>query len=288
MQNLELKGLKTLQALSKSLETSQEGEGDRLNYFTLPIGQLSPGKFQPRRIFSEDAILELANSIKQHGIIQPLIVRKIDAVQYEIIAGERRWRAAKLANLKVVPVIEQEIPDKSALAFALIENVQREDLNPLEHAVALERLRNEFSMTHDEVAEIMGCSRSTITNLLRLLTLTDEVKELLLQNKLDMGHARALLAVEEKEQIVLARQIITKKLSVREAEKLIRNTKYQPQAKRNASNILMNTRSMQVELSRVLSMDVRIRMTEEGEGSLTVNFTSQGELQWLFDRFKNV
>jgi len=190
---------------------------------TLSIGDLKPGKYQPRSIMQEEALHALSQSILKQGVMQPIIVRPIGNNQYEIIAGERRWRAAKLANLNEVPVIIKNIPDESALAMALIENIQREDLNPLEEAIGIKRLIDEFNMTHEEAADAVGKSRVTVSNLLRLLTLTKPVQDRLLSGKIDMGHARALIGLEGSQQIMLCEEVIQKNLSVREVEALVKN-----------------------------------------------------------------
>ena len=201
-------------------EDIQKNEG---SLQTLLISELQPGKYQPRSIMQEEALHALSQSILKQGVMQPIIVRPVGNNQYEIIAGERRWRAAKLANLNEVPVIIKNIPDESALAMALIENIQRENLNPLEEAVGIKRLIDEFNMTHEEAADAVGKSRVTVSNLLRLLTLTKPVQDRLLNGKIDMGHARALIGLEGSQQIMLCEEIIQKNLSVREVETLVKN-----------------------------------------------------------------
>src|SRR3989338_5809092 len=188
----------------------------------LPIHSLIPGKYQPRKIIAPEALEELANSIRTQGIIQPIVVRPIANNQYEIIAGERRWRAAKLAKLTYIPAIIRDITDETAMLMALIENIQRRDLNVMEEAGALNRLMNEFNMTHQAVADAVGKSRTNVTNILRLLNLNASVRELLEQGQLEMGHARALLTLNEEQQSHAANVIITRKLSVRETEELVR------------------------------------------------------------------
>src|ERR1035437_2754981 len=187
---------------------------------TLLVPALQPGKYQPRTRMDQDSLNELAASIKAQGIMQPVLVRPLSEGKYEIIAGERRWRAAQLAGLSEVPVLVRSVPDNAALAMALIENIQRENLNPLEEAAGIQRLIDEFKMTHHVAAEAVGRSRSAASNLLRLLKLPKAVQNMLMENKLDMGHARALLSLESAQQILLANKIVMEQLSVREAEKL--------------------------------------------------------------------
>lgn len=222
MSNIELKGLRGLKGLDHLLRDNQRVNFKYEKLQLLPIDLLQSGKYQPRSNFDDTALAELAVSIKSSGIIQPLIVRQLSATNtYEIIAGERRWRAAKIAMMTEVPVIVREISDQTALAFGLIENIQRENLTAIDEALAIDRLINEFELTHEQVAEAIGRSRSTVTNLLRLLSLDDDIKVLLQQNLLEMGHARALVGLSNHDQKRLSQQIITKNLSVRVAEKLV-------------------------------------------------------------------
>ena len=197
------------------------GDADALRM--LKIGQLQPGKYQPRTQMDQESLANLAASIKAQGIMQPILVREIGEEKFEIIAGERRWRASQLAGLPEVPVLVREIPDESALAMALIENIQRENLNPLEEANGIKRLIDEFAMTHQAAAEAVGRSRTAVTNLLRLLNLAVPVQEMLMHSQIDMGHARALLALDPARQVMAAQQIVQKGLSVREAERLANN-----------------------------------------------------------------
>ena len=194
----------------------------------LPIEQLHPGKYQPRKDMSAEALDDLSNSIKSQGIIQPIVVRPISEHSYEIIAGERRWRAAQIAELDMVPCLIKQVPDEAAVAIALIENIQREDLNAMEEAIALERLLIEFELTHQEVADAVGKSRTTVTNLLRLNNLNSEVKTLLEHGDIEMGHARALLALDNDIQTNTARVVVAKELTVRETEALIKKVQQPP------------------------------------------------------------
>jgi len=200
--------------------TAQKGELQNL-----PIEQLKPGKYQPRKDMSAEALEELSNSIRAQGIIQPIVVRTISEHSFEIIAGERRWRAAQLAEIDTVPCLIKNVADESAVAIALIENIQREDLNAMEEAIALQRLLTEFELTHQEVAEAVGKSRTTVTNLLRLNNLNDDVKTLLEHGDIEMGHARALLTLENDLQTITARTVVAKELTVRETETLVKKVR---------------------------------------------------------------
>jgi len=201
----------------------------------LPVEFLQRGKYQPRRDMDPDALEELAESIRQQGIMQPIIVRTVEEGRYEIIAGERRWRAAQLANLDRVPAIIREVEDDAAVAMALIENIQRENLNSMEEAIALQRLQEEFELTQSEVAEAVGKSRSTVTNLLRLINLTEEVKLMLEHGDLEMGHGRAMLSLDPEVQVQVARQVETKSLSVRQTEALVRKLQEEKSVKHRLS-----------------------------------------------------
>ena len=259
---------------------------------TLKLTQLQPGKYQPRTRMDEGSLYELAESIKAQGIMQPILVRPVGTGRYEVIAGERRMRAARLAGLNEVPVLVKEVPDEAAAAMALIENIQREDLNPLEEAQGLKRLTDEFGLTHEQAAQAVGRSRSAASNLLRLLNLTEPVQQMLMAGDIDMGHARALLPLEGAQQILHASEIVAKKLSVREAEKLV--------ARANASSgrqaPLLRTRHekprdlqrIEHELSDLLTAAVDIRVkkrTRRGEqGEVAIAFGSLDELTGLLHK----
>jgi ParB family transcriptional regulator, chromosome partitioning protein len=250
----------------------------------LPIEQLQPGKYQPRKDMSAEALDELSNSIKSQGIIQPIVVRPIGENSYEIIAGERRWRAAQLAEIDVVPCLIKDVPDEAAVAIALIENIQREDLNAMEEAIALQRLLTEFELTHQEVAEAVGKSRTTVTNLLRLNNLNDEVKTLLEHGDIEMGHARALLALQNDEQTTTARAVVAKELTVRETEALIK--KIQEPAKVKEEKVKdPNTKSLEQNLSEKLGSQVTISHNTKGKGKLVISYTNLDELDGIVARF---
>jgi len=257
---------------------------------SLKLDQLQPGKYQPRTRMDEGSLYELAESIKAQGIMQPVLVRAVGTERYEIIAGERRVRAAKLAGLIEVPVLVKDVPDEAAAAMALIENIQREDLNPLEEAQGIQRLVNEFNLTHEQAAQAVGRSRSAASNLLRLLNLSQPVQQMLMAGDIDMGHARALLPLDGAQQILCAGEIIAKKLSVREAEKLATRTgsTRQKPLMRIKSEKPRDLRRIEEELSDALTATVEIRVkkrTRHGEqGEVAIAFGSLEELNGLLDK----
>ena len=245
----------------------------------LPVELLTPGRFQPRTRMDPQSIADLAASIKSQGLIQPILVRTSDNGKYEIIAGERRWRASQLAGLTQVPVIVREVPDKAALAMALIENIQREDLNPLEEATGIQRLIDEFEMTHDVAAEAVGRSRSAVTNLLRLLNLSKAVQDLLMEGKIEMGHARALLAINGSRQAELARQIVSDNLSVRETEQLVgAAARTSRKAVRRRPRKDRDLQALEEELSEKLGTTVAFKTLRGGRGKLTIDYASLDQL----------
>lgn len=252
---------------------------------TLPVTQLQPGKYQPRTHMDQASLSELADSIKAQGIMQPILVRPVSQDKYEIIAGERRWRAAQLAGLSEVPVMVREIPDEAALAMSLIENIQRENLNPLEEANGIQRLIDEFSMTHQAAAEAVGRSRSAVSNLLRLRGLHETVQEMLMQNRIDMGHARALIALSGAKQITAAEQIAHKGLSVREAEQLVKRMNEKP-APKLAAKADQDVLGLQEELADALGAVVKIESGKNGSGSLKIHFASLDQLDEIISRIK--
>ena len=252
---------------------------------SLPIESMQRGKYQPRKDLNPEKLQELADSIKAQGIIQPIVVRKISFEKYEIVAGERRWRASQLAGLTQIPVVIKEIDDRTAMAMALIENIQREDLNPLEEAEALKRLLDEFEMTHQLIAEAIGKSRTTVTNLLRLMDLHPDVKKLLLSNHLEMGHARALLSLEGSKQVALANKVIKEGLTVRATERLVKESHADP--KNQKIKLIDNdTVKLQDELTGKLGAKVTIDHKENGSGKLVITYTSLDELDGIIELLK--
>ncbi|RLV60839.1 ParB/RepB/Spo0J family partition protein [Parashewanella curva] len=249
----------------------------------LDVDLLTPGKYQPRKDMSPDALDELAESIRVQGVIQPIVVRKLESGKYEIIAGERRWRASMQAELEKVPCIVKQVPDESAVAIALIENIQREDLNAMEEAIALERLLNEFELTHQQVADAVGKSRTTVTNLLRLNGLTDPVKRLLEHGDLDMGHARALLAVEGELQTTLARQVVSKDLTVRDTERLV-NKALSPEKEQKAKQKDNDIERLEAQLIERLGAKVAISHNSKGKGKIVINYQDLSELDGILSK----
>lgn len=279
-----------MKGLGRGLEALLGGDtlpADNGNLTTLPVGNLQPGKYQPRTRMDAGSLEELAASIKAQGLMQPITVRAVDGGRYEIIAGERRWRAAQIAELSEVSVIIRDIPDEAALAMSLIENIQREDLNPLEEATGIQRLIDEFGMTHQAAADAVGRSRPATSNLLRLLQLPKPVQELLMAGDIEMGHARSLLALPPADQILTANQVVAKRLSVRETEKLV-NSQAKPgedrlKAKAAASRDVVR---LEEELADALGAVVKIKANKKGAGALTIEFASLDQLDGLIVKLK--
>lgn len=253
---------------------------------TLPIEFLHSGKYQPRKDMSEEALEELASSIRSQGIIQPIVVRHIAHNSYEIIAGERRWRAAQIAKLDAVPCIIKDVPDEAAVAIALIENIQREDLNAMEEAVALNRLLNEFELTHQQVADAVGKSRTTVTNLLRLNNLNSDVKILLEHGDIEMGHARCLLALEGEAQSDAARTAVAKGLTVRETEKLVRAI-LEPAPAKQEHQKDPDVKQLEQQLAENLGAKVEINYNKKGKGKLVISYTNLDELDGILNRINH-
>ncbi|AQA17362.1 chromosome partitioning protein ParB [Halioglobus japonicus] len=253
----------------------------------LPVDLVQRGKYQPRRDMEPESLQELADSIKAQGVMQPIVVRPISDKKYEIIAGERRWRATQLAGLDVIPAVIREVPDEAAIAMALIENIQREDLNPIEEAVALQRLQQEFELTQQEVADAVGKSRSTVTNLLRLMSLQEDVRRLVEHGDLEMGHARTLLALNGGDQSHAAAQVVGNGMSVRQTEALVRSllaAKDKPAAEPKALD--PNIRHLQDDLSQRLGTKVQIQHSAKGKGKLVLNYSSLDELDGILAHIK--
>jgi len=249
----------------------------------LPLDALKPGKYQPRTKMDEASLQELAASIRAQGIMQPILVRPLGN-GYEIIAGERRWRAARLVGLAEVPTLVREIPDEAAAAMSLIENIQRENLNPLEEALGLQRLVDEFGLTHQQAADAVGRSRPAASNMLRLLQLAAPVQDLLLESRIDMGHARALLPLPGAEQVQLAQRIALKGLSVREAERLVQNLVNPP--KKPEKKVDRDLLSLEEELSDNLGAKVSLRANAKGAGRISIDFSSLDQLDELLGRLR--
>lgn len=244
----------------------------------LPVDVIQRGKYQPRLDMHQESLQDLADSISAQGVVQPIVVRAITAGRYEIIAGERRWRAAQLAGLHEIPAVVRDVEDREAIAIALIENIQRENLNPLEEARALERLIREFGLTHEQAAEAVGRSRAAVSNLLRLLDLEEAVKALVEKGELEMGHARALLALGGKQQIEAARQVVSRGLTVRATEGLVKSLQRPAPAKPARAGKDVNIQRLESDLSDKLGARVAIRQGRGGKGKLEISYNSLDEL----------
>lgn len=244
----------------------------------LNVSQLQPGKYQPRSYMDDAALQTLADSIKTQGIMQPILVREVSPDKFEIIAGERRWRASQIAGLKEVPVLVREIADESALAMALIENIQRENLNPLEEAQGIKRLIDEFAMTHEKAAEAVGRSRVAVSNILRLLTLSLPVQDMLMHGKLDMGHARALIGLDAAQQVLLANRAIQQNLSVRDVESLVKKLTDESKSKSQKTTVNHDVLALQNTLSEKIGAVVSVSANSNGSGTLKINYSSLDQL----------
>jgi len=253
----------------------------------LDVGCLQPGKYQPRGEMEEAPLLELAESIKKQGLLQPLLVRELDSGRYEIIAGERRWRASQIAGLTEIPVIVKQVDDETAMAMALVENLQREDLNAMDQARAMHRLTTEFALTHQQVADLLCKSRAAVSNFLRLLALSSAVKKLLEHGDLDMGHARALLVLDEEQQNQVAQIIIAKNLSVRETEKLVERVKMGLLEETVKPEPELPYKEQISTLAQHLRTKINIKQGKAGKGSLVIHFESASNLQTIIDQLIN-
>jgi len=253
----------------------------------IPVDLIQPGRYQPRSAMDSEKLGELADSIRAQGVVQPIVVRPVGAGDYEIVAGERRWRAAQMAGLHEIPAVVRDVSDQVATAIGLIENVQREDLNPLEEARALNRLLGEFSLTHQEVADAVGRSRVTVTNILRLLELREDVKKLLDTGQLEMGHARALLGLEGTEQSRAAKEVVKRGLSVRETEGMVRRLqKAKGSPKTAPSREDPDIRRLQDQLSEKLAARVRLQHQASGKGKVVIEYTSLDELEGILRKIR--
>lgn len=260
--------------------------GERLE--RLPLGQLTRGKYQPRRDIQPEALEELADSIRAQGVMQPIVVRPVGEARYEIIAGERRWRAAQLAELDVIPAVIRDVSDDTALALALIENIQRENLNAVEEAMALKRLGEEFELTQQQIADAVGKSRTQVANLLRLLALDPEVQTLLERGDLDMGHARALLSLEPAQQRQVAHEVVNNDLTVRATEALVkkRQTHNEPARAKSRQAQSPDVARLETRLSERLGAPVSIQHGQKGKGKLTIRYTSLEELDGILEHIQ--
>jgi len=271
-----------LDALLNNDEISQSISSDNSNL--LAVEKLVSGQFQPRKIFNQDSLKELAESIKAQGIIQPILVRMVSSDQYEIVAGERRWQAAKMANLKEVPVVIKDISDSTALAMALIENIQREDLNVIEEARGIKRLIDEFKITHEEAAEAVGKSRTAVSNILRLLNLCEHAQNALETKKIEMGHARAILSLSSIDQTMMCQKIVNQKLSVREVEKeVLAGTTKKTSPKQSKDN---DIKRLENELSERFGNTITINHKESGKGLLSFKYANLDELDKIIANLK--
>ena len=272
---------------SQTPAASSNAAGDVGSAFEeLPVDLIQSGKYQPRREIEPESLRELADSIIAQGLMQPIVVRPISDQKYEIIAGERRWRATQLAGLDVIPVVIRNVSDQAAIAMALIENIQREDLNPIEEAASLQRLQREFELTQQEVATAVGKSRSTVANMLRLMTLQEDVRRLLEHGDLEMGHARALLGLEGPDQSQAARTVVGKGLTVRQTEALVRLWSSSNTQSPRASAVDPNIRHLQDDLSQRLGAPVNIQHSAKGNGKLVLHYNSLNELDGILSHIK--
>ena len=283
MNKSRLKGLG--RGLDALLAANQDDEGDKGELQMLPTHALQPGKYQPRTRMDPGSLEELAASIKAQGIMQPIMVRPVGADTYEIIAGERRWRASRIAGLVQVPCLVREIADEAALAMSLIENIQREDLNPLEEAGGIQRLIDEFDMTHQQAADAVGRSRPAASNLLRLLNLAKPVQELLMAGDIDMGHARALLPLDGASQVQLANQVAARQLSVRDTERLVQQL-LNPRQKKPAPQPDRDLLRLEEEISDAIGALVKIKANKKGAGEVSIRFGSLDQLDGLLGRLR--
>jgi ParB family chromosome partitioning protein len=251
---------------------------------TLPVGHIRPGRYQPRTKMDQQALAELAASIRAQGLMQPLLVRPVERDRYELVAGERRWRAAQLAGLEEVPALVREVPDEAALAMSLIENIQRENLNPMEEAAGIQRLVDEFKMTHEQAADAIGRSRSATTNLLRLLKLARPVQQMLMESALEMGHARALLALDGARQIEAATRVAARGFSVRQTEALVQKMLRGPTVRRKRAD--RDLARLEEEISERLGTTVKIHAAKKGAGKLVVHYSSLDHLDELLRKLR--
>ncbi|OOZ40161.1 ParB/RepB/Spo0J family partition protein [Solemya elarraichensis gill symbiont] len=267
-------------------ESTATATGDSIAH--LGVDLVQRGRYQPRRNFDKEKLQELADSITEQGIVQPIVVRPIGEGKYEIIAGERRWRAAQLAGLSEVPVVVRDVDDKSAMAMALIENIQRDDLNPLEEADALQRLISEFGLTHQQIAQAVGKSRTAVTNYIRLLDLEAEVKRMVDERKLEMGHARAILGLKGGQQVEAANKVVRQGLSVRETERLVRRMQGGEESKPAKPEPVAdpNILTLERDLTEKLGASVKVKSGPKGKGKLEISYNSLDELEGIIEHIQ--
>ena len=275
--------------LGRGLDALLSNEGDNVSSKiettnVMPLSQLTPGKFQPRKNFNQDSLKELAESIKAQGIIQPILVRMTSNNQFEIIAGERRWQAAKIAKLDEVPVVVKDIPDSTALAMALIENIQREDLNVIEEARGIKRLIDEFNITHEAAAEAVGKSRAAVSNTLRLLSLCEHAQYALETNKIEMGHARAILSLSPIDQAMMCQKIVNQKLTVREVEKEVSEGSTKKTSPKQSKD--HDIQRLENELSDRFGTNISISHKQSGKGSINFKYSTLDELEKIIAKLK--
>ena len=275
--------------LGRGLDALLSNEGDNVSSKietsnVMPLSQLTPGKFQPRKNFNQDSLKELAESIKAQGIIQPILVRMTSNNQFEIIAGERRWQAAKIAKLDEVPVVVKDIPDSTALAMALIENIQREDLNVIEEARGIKRLIDEFNITHEAAAEAVGKSRAAVSNILRLLSLCEHAQYALETNKIEMGHARAILSLSPIDQAMMCQKIVNQKLTVREVEKEVSEGSTKKTSPKQSKD--HDIQRLENELSDRFGINISISHKQSGKGSINFKYSNLDELERIIAKLK--
>jgi len=275
-----------LSAAGTSVSKASMDASDQSSLRQVPVEQIRRGEFQPRQNIPQEGLEELADSIRAQGLVQPVVLRPVDG-GYELIAGERRWRASQLAGLHEIPAVIKDVPDQAAAAMALIENIQREDLSPLEESQAIKRLIEEFGLTHQQAAESVGRSRAAVTNLLRLLELEKETRTLLADKVLEMGHARALLGLEGESQTTAARYIATKGLSVRETEKYIKKLKGAKAEKKQSTSRSPDVISLEHELADQLGAPVSVQYNNRGKGQLIISYNSLDELDGVLEHIRN-
>ncbi|MCP3664541.1 MAG: ParB/RepB/Spo0J family partition protein [Gammaproteobacteria bacterium] len=276
-------------AAKDELSAATDSGGSKGDLATLPLDLIQRGRYQPRRDFNPESLQELADSIAAQGVVQPIVVRPIEGGRYEIIAGERRWRASQQAGLSDIPVVIRDVPDQTAMAMGLIENIQRDDLNPLEEATALHRLLHEFELTHQQIAQAVGKSRTTVTNLLRLLDLNDDLKRYIEARQLEMGHARALLGLKGAAQSKAARSVVADGLSVRETEKLVRRMQgleESPQKTKTTPKVDPDVARLEGNLTEKLGARVKIQQGNGGKGKLVISYNNLDELDGILDHIQ--